>query len=110
MIMLWLKGPLKCRISGSHVAIISENLIACRSHLPREFGRKPRSMHEVNQRKATEFRQFLLYSGLVVLIDIQPEPLCVNIKLLGVCVRLPLLFLVQPYAQAATTMSMQNSC
>ena len=81
MIMLWLKGPLKCRISGSHVAIISENLIACRGHLPREFGRKPRSMHEVNQWKATEFRQFLLYSGLIVLVHILPEPLYVNFKL-----------------------------
>ena len=84
MIMLWLKGPLKCRISASQTAMISEKLIACRSHMPREFGRKPRSLHEVSQWKATEFRQFLLYSGLVVLIDILPEQFYANFKMLFV--------------------------
>ena len=67
LIILWTKGPLRCRISANTTKMISEKLWAIRGYLPREFSRKPRSLFEVRQWKATEFRQFLLYTGPVVL-------------------------------------------
>lgn len=78
----WLKGPLNCRLSGAQVKKVSENLTLLRRHLPREFCRKPRALSEVNQWKATEFRQFLLYTGAVVLLGVLPPSMYDNFKLL----------------------------
>ena len=38
-------------------------------HSPSEFCRRPRTLNDVFPFKATEFRQFLLYTGMVVLKD-----------------------------------------
>ena len=83
-ILQWLKGPLNCRLSGALVNKVSDNLKSLRRHLPKEFCRKPRSLSEVRQWKATEFRQFLLYTGPVVLSGILPTKMYVNFKLLHV--------------------------
>lgn len=46
---------------------ISQKLIALRGKMPSEFARQPRGLHEIDRWKATELRQFLLYTGSVVL-------------------------------------------
>ena len=67
MIRLWLAGPLATRLSAITVQMISERLCRLRSCIPRMFARKPRSLNEFRMWKATEFRQFLLYTGMVAL-------------------------------------------
>lgn len=69
LIWLWMNGPIanKCRIGACAVQLISESLINLKNHLPREFNRKGRPLSEVERWKATEFRQFLMYTGPVVL-------------------------------------------
>lgn len=42
-------------------------------YCPREFARRPRSLHQLHYFKATEFRMFLLYYGSVVLKERLPE-------------------------------------
>ena len=67
MVRLWLAGPLVTRLSATTVKVISERLCHLRSSIPREFARKPRSLNEFRMWKATEFRQFLLYTGMIAL-------------------------------------------
>ncbi len=54
--------------------------------MPREVARRPRSLLEYKQWKATEFRQLLLYSGAVVLRDILPVNMYHNFVTLSVAV------------------------
>lgn len=69
LIWSWVKGPVanKCRIGSNACSQISASLLSCHAYVPREFARKCRSLAEFERWKATELRQFLLYSGIVAL-------------------------------------------
>ncbi|KAF0682496.1 Uncharacterized protein FWK35_00038597, partial [Aphis craccivora] len=68
---LWTADRLSVRLQVRKLCLISDRLLKHVSiFLPLEFQRKPRSLMVYKQWKATEFRQFLLYSGPVVLKDI----------------------------------------
>lgn len=73
MILLWLNGKPPFKLSAFKIAQISENLINQSKNIPVEFWRKPRKLEEANRWKATEFRQFLLYSGIIVLQGVLPR-------------------------------------
>ncbi|KAL0151586.1 hypothetical protein M9458_053103 [Cirrhinus mrigala] len=73
---LWMStiGPLHCRISSIQASMVSNRLLALRSYIPNEFARRPRALADRCRWKATELRQFLLYTGPVVLNDVlQPQ-------------------------------------
>lgn len=61
------QGPKTCRLSCGQLSQISDKLMSLRGKMPSEFARQPRSLCELDRWKATEFRQFLLYTGPVVL-------------------------------------------
>ena len=67
LLRLLIKGPLRCRMQSCKINGISDALIAVRNNIPKEFARRPRSLKEIDRWKATEFRQFLLYTGILVL-------------------------------------------
>lgn len=60
-------GPSQCRLSGQQLDILSGKLSALNGKMPREFARQPRSLYYLDRWKATELRQFLLYTGPLVL-------------------------------------------
>lgn len=74
MLMLWKGsgeigrvGVNKQKLPSNLVKQISTRLISLKKCIPSDFSRKPRSLDELSRWKATELRQFLLYTGPVVL-------------------------------------------
>lgn len=93
LICLWMKGPLTVRLPARDVDRISRNLLTLRPHIPSEFARRPRALKEVDRWKATEFRQFLLYTGPVVLREVLRPDVYANFLLLSTAMSV----LVSPY-------------
>ncbi|CAI5682040.1 unnamed protein product [Oreochromis niloticus] len=88
LIYLWLKGPRKCRQSMQILTVISAFMVSVRQYLPKCFARKPRSLLEISMWKATELRQFLLYTGPVVLFNNIPSQMYRHFILLSVSIRI----------------------
>ncbi|CAM1154331.1 Uncharacterised protein r2_g4277 [Pycnogonum litorale] len=89
LLKLWMKGPLRTRLSSRTVNLLSEELKIYSAHIPSEFNRKCRALTEVDRFKATEFRLFLLYTGPVVLLNkLVPTSIYRNFMLLSVAIRI----------------------
>lgn len=90
LVWLWLCGPLtlNCRMGAKTVQSISDELISVKTFIPTEFARKPRSLSEWQRWKATEYRQFLLYTGPIVLHGKLPDATYKNFLLLSVGIRM----------------------
>lgn len=73
LLYLWMFGPVPLKLPNKIINSISTDLVALAEHIPSEFNRKPRSLDDVRRWKATEFRQFLLYVGPVVLFKIKSD-------------------------------------
>jgi len=74
LLNIWVSG--KCgpsRLSAALSHKLSSNLINLRAFIPSEFARKPRSVTFLPRWKATEFRQFILYTGVIVLKGVLPN-------------------------------------
>ncbi|VEN56696.1 unnamed protein product [Callosobruchus maculatus] len=68
----WVGGNLNIRLGSTSVLRISNTLACFKDYIPVEITRKPRPLSELQRYKATEFRTFLLYTGIVALKDILP--------------------------------------
>ena len=88
IVFLWVSGPLKTRLSSNIVGNISEALISLAPRLSKNFCRKPRSLTEVKMWKATEFCQFLLYTGPIVLFKKLSLEMYQNFMMLSTSIRL----------------------
>ena len=56
MLLFLKEGPRICRISAAQISS--------------DFARQPRGLHEVKRWKATEFRQFVFYTGMIALKNV----------------------------------------
>lgn len=84
---LWIaSGPLLCRLSSHQMNLISSELVGLRRFIPMDFARKPRGLSERLRWKATELRQFLLYTGPVVLQNVLLASVYNNFMLLSVAI------------------------
>lgn len=67
---------------------ISKLLIEMRISIPIEFARKPRELHFLSLWKATELRQFILYTGPIILKNYINKNIFKNFLTLHVAIRL----------------------
>lgn len=68
LLSAWVYGKYSrlSKLSGRSISIMCARLNTLKEYCPSDFSRKPRSLDACSKYKATEFRQFLLYTGLVV--------------------------------------------
>jgi len=86
LIVFWTKGKKPVRLVNPDD--ISDELDNIKSYLPSEFKRISRTLEEVEYWKATEFRNFLLYIGPIVLKCRLRKSLYKHFMLLSCAVRL----------------------
>ena len=66
--LTFLKQELRiCKLSNAMVQDISNILLSLSGKMPSEFSRQPRSLTEIERWKATEFRQYVLYTDPLAL-------------------------------------------
>jgi hypothetical protein len=83
LLSFWISGPRQtCRASSITIGSMSQALLSLLPFIPREFARKPRSLAVYKSWKATEFRQFLLYTGIIVAKAL-PKPVYCHFMLLS---------------------------
>lgn len=70
LLNIWTFGPVPLKFHHRIVGAIASNLLSIQSSVPLEFCRKTRGLDQLKRWKATEFRQFLLCTGPVVLKDV----------------------------------------
>ena len=70
LILAWMREKRDVRMPAGHVEAVSKKLIELKPFVPTVFARKPRGLAEIDRWKATEFRQFLLYTGKLALSGI----------------------------------------
>ena len=87
LLRAWVCSSFKC-LKPSNVNRISERLNSLKNEVPKDFCRKPRDLKELDRWKATEFRQFLLYTGPVVLQNILPSENYKNFLKLHIALRI----------------------
>lgn len=66
-LLTFLKSGPNVKLSNRQLKVVSDRLLSISSSTPSEFVRRPRSMFDLERWKATELRQFTLYTGIIVL-------------------------------------------
>jgi hypothetical protein len=83
-----LTEPYAVRLTNEQRIQVSDRLRRYNGKIPSDFTRQPRGVEDVKFWKATEFRQFLLYTGIIVLHGIVSDELYSHFLLLSVGIAL----------------------
>ena len=84
LLLIWIRGNRGVKMSAGQVEAVSKKLLELKPFVPCTFARKPKSLSEVDRWKATEFRQFLLYTGKIALKGILRHDLYEHFLVLSV--------------------------
>ena len=64
-------GRYPCRMSACNIKLLDDRIKYVNRRLPNVFARKMKPISELVDYKYTELRQFLLYTGKLLLLDIR---------------------------------------
>jgi len=102
LIILWThKGPLNVRLPSRKTQQITSLLLKLKKYITCDFSRKPREVEAIHRWKATEMRQFLLYTGPLVLKDVLSHECYVHFHSLSIAMTILLSPDKQDYVQFA---------
>lgn len=88
---LWLSGKPASkivRLPTNKIKMISKNLLDIRDVIPNDFARRPQRIEKLGSWKATELRQFLLYTAPVILYKILNPQVYSHVLSLHVAMRI----------------------
>ncbi|XP_071580037.1 uncharacterized protein [Temnothorax nylanderi] len=88
ILMFLIRGNKNIRLSESDKKKVNDELLLFRNYLPTDFARLPRSLEEIEYYKATELRQFLLYTGPVALQNIANKNVYIHFMALSCAIRI----------------------
>lgn len=88
LIQFWYKGSKNIRLAGNIFSSINNKLILMSKFISQEFARKPRSITDIDRWKETELRQFLLYTGPIILLDDLPQDMYIHFLSLSISIRI----------------------
>lgn len=97
---LWLTGKLDYRLNKESVRRISAELLLMGSNCPQEFRQKPKSLNDLNQWDAYDWRQFLLYYSPIVLKNYLPQKYYIHFLYLHLAMRI--LISTELYVECST--------
>lgn len=73
LLLLWIHNRKKpYSISAKNIRVLSQRIFDIAKQMPSEFSREPRILKHLKRYKATEFRQFALYTLPIILEDLLP--------------------------------------
>ncbi|KAG1954682.1 hypothetical protein F2P79_008858 [Pimephales promelas] len=75
LITVWVRGDRKVRMSAGQISNVTQRLLSLQKDIPSCFARKPRNLEDIDRWKATELRQFAVYTGKIVLKGILADQL-----------------------------------
>lgn len=78
LMYLQIRGPRQTAVGTLTTRNLSEALVSTRNQVPVEFACTPRKVSDLDRWKATELRQFMLYTGLVCLRGILSDTVYSN--------------------------------
>ncbi|XP_011337558.2 uncharacterized protein LOC105279459 isoform X1 [Ooceraea biroi] len=89
MLRAWVDGGFEpTRLSATSLKTVSARMEIVKHYCPRDFARLPRSITDYNNFKATEFRQFLLYTGPGIMYGILNESIYLHFLILHAAIRI----------------------
>ncbi|KAI2645785.1 Large tegument protein deneddylase [Labeo rohita] len=75
LLTVWVRGDRKVRMSAGQISNVTQRLLSLQKAIPSCFARKPRHLEDIDRWKATELRQFAVYTGKIVLKGILADQL-----------------------------------